>query len=51
MGDVRVDRGGRSLIPPNFNVLEPTPSTEKDRPALRAEFRSKIREEVLERLD
>jgi hypothetical protein len=34
-----------------FNVFDRHNINEKDRPALRAEFRSKIREEVLERLD
>ncbi len=34
-----------------FNVFDRHNIAEKDRPALRAEFRSKLREEVLERLD
>ena len=34
-----------------FNVFDRHNVAEKDRPALRAEFRSKMREEVRERLD
>ena len=34
-----------------FNVFDRHDVDEKQRPALRAEFRNKIREEVLERLD
>jgi len=34
-----------------FNVFDRHNVAEKDRPALRAEFRSKMREQVLERLD
>jgi hypothetical protein len=34
-----------------FNVFDRHNIAEKDRPALRTEFRNKIREEVLERLD
>ena len=34
-----------------FNVFDRHDIDEKKRPALRAEFRSKMREEVLERLD
>jgi hypothetical protein len=33
-----------------FNVFDRHTVAEKDRPALRAEFRNKLREEVLERL-
>ena len=34
-----------------FNVFDRHDVAEKDRPAARAQFRNKIREEVLERLD
>jgi hypothetical protein len=34
-----------------FNVFDRHDVNEKERPALRAEFRNKMREEVLERLD
>jgi hypothetical protein len=34
-----------------FNVFDRHDVAEKDRPAARAQFRSKMREEVLERLD
>jgi hypothetical protein len=34
-----------------FNVFDRHDVAEKDRPALRAEFRNKLREEVLERLN
>ena len=34
-----------------FNVFDRHDVAEKDRPAARAQFRSKLREEVLERLD
>ena len=34
-----------------FNVFDRHDVPEKDRPAARAQFRSKLREEVLERLD